>query len=435
MWFYNFFYHPFKIIVLYNNLSPMQILENIKVALRSIRSNFLRSLLTMMIITVGITSLVGILTAIDTILLSLNDNFSRVGANSFSINQKYENIQSQRHGRRERVGDIISLDNALDFEEKYDYPGSKVSVHGWCSGNATIKHKNEKTNPTVTIRGVGQNFFDISGFEFSQGRNFSPTELEHGSHKVVIGYDIVRHLFDKNPEKAINQVVDVNGIRYKIIGTLAEKGSGGNARNDRNVFIPLLNSKRYYHWNDKQYNIDVGLEDATQMEYAISDAIGTFRNIRKLKASEDNDFEVRKSDSLLEMIKDATFKLRVATIAIALITLLGASIGLMNIMLVTVTERTREVGIRKALGATRQNILVQFLTEAITIGQIGGILGIILGIIIGLVLAVYIEGQFQIPWAWIALGFGVNMIVGIISGLYPAMKASKMDPIESLRYE
>jgi putative ABC transport system permease protein len=259
--------------------------------------------------------------------------------------------------------------------------------------------------------------------------------LEHGAHKAIIGNDIVRHLFDKNPDKAINKIIDINGSKYKAIGTLKEKGSGGSSRNDRTVFIPLLNAKRYYHYSDKRYNIDVSIADATQMEDAISNATGKFRNIRKLKASQDNDFEIRKSDSLLKMIKDATFKLRVATIAIALITLLGASIGLMNIMLVTVTERTREVGIRKALGATRQNILVQFLTEAIMIGQIGGILGIIFGIIIGLVLAIYIEGQFQIPWAWITLGFVVNMIVGIISGIYPAMKASKMDPIESLRYE
>lgn len=413
----------------------MHILENIKVALGSIRSNFLRSLLTIMIITVGITSLVGILTAIDTILLSLNDNFSRVGANSFTINQKYENLKSQRRGRRTQVGDIISLENSLAFKEKYNFPGAKVSVHTPCKGNSTIKYKNEQTNPTVALSGVDNNFFDISGFEFNEGRNFSPTELEHGAHKAIIGNDIVRHLFDKNPEKAINKIIDINGSKYKVIGTLKEKGSGGSARNDRTVFIPLLNAKRYYHYSDKRYNIDVSIADATQMEDAISNATGKFRNIRKLKASQDNDFEIRKSDSLLKMIKDATFKLRVATIAIALITLLGASIGLMNIMLVTVTERTREVGIRKALGATRQNILVQFLTEAIMIGQIGGILGIIFGIIIGLVLAIYIDGQFQIPWAWITLGFVVNMIVGIISGIYPAMKASKMDPIESLRYE
>ena len=413
----------------------MNLMENIKVALRSIRSNLLRSLLTIMIITVGITSLVGILTAIDTILLSLNSNFSRVGANSFSINQKYENLKSNQRGRRERVGEIIDINNALDFKEKYDVPGAKVAVHTFCKGNSTIKYKDEKTNPTVALRGVDENYFDISGFEFNEGRSFSTTELQTGAHKAIIGNDIVKHIFNDKPAFALNKIIDINGAKYKVVGILKEKGSGGNTRNDRQVFIPLLNAKRYYHYADKRYSIDVSIADATQMEDAISTATGLFRNIRKLKASQDNDFEIRKSDSLLKMIKDATLKLRIATIAIALITLLGASIGLMNIMLVTVTERTREVGIRKALGATRQNILIQFLTEAVMIGQIGGILGIIFGIIIGIVLAISLKAQFVVPWAWILLGFVVNMIVGIISGIYPAMKASKLDPIESLRYE
>jgi putative ABC transport system permease protein len=413
----------------------MDLLENIKVALRSIKSNILRSLLTIMIIMVGITSLVGILTAIDTILLSLSDNFSRVGANSFNISQKYEDLKSQRRGRQSRVGDIIDIDDAANFKEKYDFPGTSVSVSSYCSGNTTVKYKNEKSNPTISLMGVDENYFNNSGFEIVHGRNFNNTDLEFGSHKAIIGNDLIKLLFDDKPEMAINKMVDINGTNYKVIGVLKEKGSGGNARNDKFVFIPLLNSKRYYHYSDKKYDISVSVADATQMDNAISYALGKFRNIRKLKASQDNDFEINKSDSLLEILKDATSKLRFATIAIALITLLGASIGLMNIMLVTVTERTREVGIRKALGATRKNILIQFLTEAVMIGQIGGILGILMGIIIGIVLAIYIKGQFVVPWAWIFLGFFVNMFVGIISGIYPAMKASKLDPIESLRYE
>jgi len=388
-----------------------------------------------MIIMVGITSLVGILTAIDTILLSLSDNFSRVGANSFNISQKYEDLKSQRRGRQSRVGDIIDIDDAANFKEKYDFPGTSVSVSSYCSGNTTVKYKNEKSNPTISLMGVDENYFNNSGFEIVHGRNFNNTDLEFGSHKAIIGNDLIKLLFDDKPEMAINKMVDINGTNYKVIGVLKEKGSGGNARNDKFVFIPLLNSKRYYHYSDKKYDISVSVADATQMDNAISYALGKFRNIRKLKASQDNDFEINKSDSLLEILKDATSKLRFATIAIALITLLGASIGLMNIMLVTVTERTREVGIRKALGATRKNILIQFLTEAVMIGQIGGILGILMGIIIGIVLAIYIKGQFVVPWAWIFLGFFVNMFVGIISGIYPAMKASKLDPIESLRYE
>lgn len=413
----------------------MNLLENIKLAIRSVRTNLLRSLLTILIIMVGITSLVGILTAIDTIIMSLNDNFSSVGGNTFSITPKFDDIKSQRHGRWERAGDPIYFRQAMDFHEKYNFPGTMVSVHTDCTSSATVKYKDEKTNPTINLRGVDIDFFEIAGFEIIEGRNFTRTENSNGAHLAIIGSELVNLLFDKNPEKAINKIIDIDGINYRVIGTLKSKGSGGNTQNDRNVFIPLLNSKQYYHFSDKEYNLDVGVLDALRLEDAQSHAIGVFRNIRKLKIYDENDFEIRKSDSLLNMIKDATLKIRIATIAIALITLLGAAIGLMNIMLVSVTERTREVGVRKALGATRNNILVQFLTEAVVIGQIGGILGIILGIIIGLVLAIYIDGRFVIPWAWIALGFTVNMIVGVISGLYPAMKAAKLDPIESLRHE
>ncbi|HAQ37715.1 MAG TPA: ABC transporter permease [Saprospiraceae bacterium] len=413
----------------------MNLLENIKIAIRSVRSNILRSLLTIMIITVGITSLVGILTAIDTIIISLNDNFSAVGGNTFSITPKFDEIKSQRHGRMERAGDPISFRNAMEFQERYNFPGSMVTVHTDCTSSATVKYKDEKTNPTINVRGVDLDFFEISGFEIIEGRNFNRTENANGTHMAIIGSELVNLLFDKNPDKAINKIIDIDGNNYKVIGTLKSKGSGGNTQNDRNVFIPLLNAKQYYHYADKEYNLDIGILDALRLEDAQSQAIGVFRNVRKLKAFEDNDFEIRKSDSLLNMIKDATLKIRIATVAIALITLLGAAIGLMNIMLVSVTERTQEVGVRKALGATRNNILVQFLTEAVVIGQIGGILGIIFGIVIGLVLAIYIDSRFVIPWAWIILGFMVNMVVGIFSGLYPALKAAKLDPIESLRHE
>lgn len=177
------------------------------------------------------------------------------------------------------------------------------------------------------------------------------------------------------------------------------------------------------------------VSDPLQIENAVSAAVGTMRNIRRLKASQDNDFEIRKSDGILETLKDLTTELRLATIAIALMTLVGAAIGLMNIMLVSVTERTREIGVRKALGATRFNILFQFLMEAVVITLMGGLLGIILGVIAGYALAYYIEGQFIIPYNWMALGIFVCIVVGTLSGLYPALKASRLDPIESLRYE
>lgn len=411
------------------------LLENIKIAIRSIRANLLRSLLTIMIIMIGITALVGILTAIDTILFSLNNNFSNVGSNSFKIRPAYESLKSRKHGRRSRIGEVISYRQAEQFKDKYDLSGTKTSMFVNGVRNISVKHKDKATNPTVAVMGVDDNFFDISGISISEGRYFNSTELDDGMHKAILGKSIVRKIFKIKKEVIIGKVVDINGYKYKVIGIVKEEGANKNSNNDNTVFVPLLNAKRYYHFKKKPYYINVGVESSLLMDEATSSAIGLFRNIRKLKVKDPNDFEIRKSDNLLKMIKEATFKIRFATIAIALITLLGAAIGLMNIMLVMVSERTREIGVRKSLGATDKHILAQFLTESVIISQVGGILGIIFGVIIGIVLAHFIKGPFHLPWAWIALAVVINTLVGLLSGVFPAMKAAKMDAIEALRHE
>jgi putative ABC transport system permease protein len=208
-----------------------------------------------------------------------------------------------------------------------------------------------------------------------------------------------------------------------------------NQSADRRVLIPLITQRNLYGYANKNYDVTVATSTPTDLDQAISLAIGTMRNIRKLRASEENDFETFQSDSLMNILKENTVKIRLATIGIGLITLIGAAIGLMNIMLVSVTERTREIGISKALGATRSNILTQFLTEAVIICQMGGIVGIVLGIGIGNGVALLLGGKFIMPWPWINLGFITCMIVGLASGLYPALKAARLDPIDSLRYE
>ena len=413
----------------------MMYLENIKLAIRSLKSNLLRSLLTILIIMVGITALVGILTAIDTILYSLNDNFSNIGSNSFKVRPAYENIRSNDHGDRKRTGDVISFRQADQFKDKYHFPGAKVSVFSNYFRDATVKFQNLKTNPNMQIMGIDDNYIEISKLDIDNGRYFNHTELNEGLHKVVLGNGIYKTLFKDKKTNPVGQVVDINGYNYKVIGVLKEEGQNKNSNNDNTAFLPLLNGKRYYHYEEMPYYINVGMESSLNMEEAISAAISVFRNVRNLKIKEENDFEITKSDNLLKMIKDATFKIRFATIAIALITLLGAAIGLMNIMLVTVSERTREIGIRKSIGATNKHILTQFLTESVIISQVGGVLGILFGIVIGIGLANYIEGAFKMPWVWIILALVLNTGVGLLSGVFPAMKAAKLDPIESLRYE
>ncbi len=413
----------------------MNLTENILVAFGSIRANLVRAILTLMIIAVGITCLVGILTAIDTILFSMSNSFSQMGANTFNVYPAGERIRSSKRGRKQKEGAPITFKQAMEFKENYRFPTAKVSVNTFCKWNSTIKFGNKKTNPNIRLVGIDDNYLAATSYNVEAGRNFSPMEIEKGDHKIIIGHDLSTTLFNGKGDSALGKIVQIGNTKYKVIGVLESKGASMTDSNDRRVFIPLLNAKRYYGTSTRNYSIMTSVSDPVQIENAVSDAVGTMRNIRRLKSSQSNDFEIRKSDGILETLKDLTTELRLATIAIALMTLVGAAIGLMNIMLVSVTERTREIGVRKALGATSFNILFQFLMEAVVITLMGGLLGIILGVIAGYVLAYYIEGQFIIPYNWMALGIFVCIVVGTLSGLYPALKASRLDPIESLRYE
>ncbi len=405
------------------------------IALESIKNNFLRSLLTLLIISVGIACLVGMLTAIDSLLFSMSDNFNRLGANSFNFRRSSETIKTNDGGRQRKRGAPIVFDNAIDFKEAFKYNGTIVSIETYCSSSASVSYGEEKTNPTVSIRGIDQDYFNTSVFEVEAGRIFTQNEAFSGGNRVILGSDLVESLFNGKADKAIGKSISVNGTKYKVLGTLKQKGSSSGSGDDRRVYISILNAKKLYGFAEKNYTITVAVTNSTEIDDFVSQAIGVMRNIRKLKASEKNDFEIRKSDGILEQLKSMTLSLRIGTIVIASLTLLGAAIGLMNIMLVSVTERTAEIGVRKALGATRNNVLLQFLTEAVVICILGGILGIIFGILIGFGVSVATKGQFVIPWNWMTLGFIVCVVVGVISGIYPALKASRLDPIESLRYE
>jgi ABC-type antimicrobial peptide transport system, permease component len=406
--------------------------ENLRIAIRAIKSNRVRAILTICIIAFGIMALVGILTAIDAIKSSLTNQFTMMGANSFTITSRGMTIQVGNDRSRTKNFSRISYKEAMEFKSRFNEP-AWVSVSYVATSMATVKYGSKETHPNVRLTGVDESYLSVAGYEVDKGRNFSSEEIQMYRRSVLLGSELANELFpgDFDP---IGKEVSVAGLKLVVEGVMKTKGSGiGNP--DMACFMPVTAARQYFSYPNMNFNITVMPFKSLNLDILAGEAEGIFRIVRHLEPRDESDFNISKSDNIVAMLLKNIKYVTLAATIIGIITLFGAAVGLMNIMLVSVSERTREIGVRKAIGAKPDTIKYQFLFESILIGQFGGIFGIILGILIGNIVSSMLQSSFVVPWIWVTMGIVVCFIVGVVSGYAPAVKAANIDPIEALRYE
>lgn len=426
----------------------MAFLDTYSLAMRTVRGNKLRTSITVAIIAFGIMALVGINTSIEAIKQKFTESFSSMGANGFTIRFKEPRMsfggngpdlkkekKGQRKEKKSNLNKPITKIQAETFKEMYNYPAA-VSIYMFGVRDAVVSYETRKTNPTVRVVGGDENYLDQNGYTILYGRNLTDLDLSSGRNVCLIGKDVAAKFFGENLEKPVEKIIKINNIPFRVVGTLKPKGSTLGMSLDNIIITSYNNVRRFFNNNpNATFAIQVKVSDLKMMDGAISQATGTFRPIRKLTTTEEDNFAIDKSDSFAEMLLRNLSFITVAAVVIGVITLLGAAIGLMNIMLVAVTERTKEIGLIKAIGGKKASVRSQFLIEAMIISLLGAAIGIVMGILLGNLVGSLLSTSFIIPWGWIIAGVIICSLTGLLAGLYPAIKASRLNPIEALRYE
>ncbi|MFA3781839.1 ABC transporter permease [Melioribacteraceae bacterium 4301-Me] len=408
----------------------IQIFESIKLALSSITTNKLRSILTLLGIAIGLFSIIIVMTAISAIQQNIEDVFNSIGTNNFII-RKYPALQFGPHDHNKyRNRKNLTVEIGQKLKEITTLPKAIGISMG--NGGRVVKFNNEKTNPEIYVWGA--NVDEVLTYELTlkEGRTLSKADVDYNKPVCVIGYGIYEKFFQKIDP--IGKQIKVDNYNFQIIGVYNKRGNVLGQSQDNYVVIPLgVFQKVYGERRTTEYTVMARNKDL--LEATLEEVVGALRTLRKVPPGKENDFEIITNEQLIEQFNDLTKYFKLGAFVVAVIALIAAGVGIMNIMLVSVTERTKEIGIRKAIGATKLAIRWQFIVEAVVLSQVGGLIGILAGLIGGNFVALLLGVNVIVPVLWIIIGLLVTSFVGVLFGVYPAIKASNLDPIEALRYE
>lgn len=408
----------------------MELSQVFFVAIQSLKTNRLRAFLTILGVVVGIFSIIVIMTIITMLQTSIESGVNFLNKDTFMV-QKFPAIGNHDDFDKYRNRKDIKLEDFYRFEKlmtQAKYVGASQDSYP-----KVIKFRNKQTNPNVGAVGLTTGEFKTYNVRIEKGREFIQTDIDYSGRVCILGYDVYDKLF--SGDDPVGQVIRINDQPVKVIGSMAKRPQIFGQSQDNFVLIPISTFQSFYGTNNESVSITVQSYSDEDYQANVDAAIGYLRTIRKVPPGKNNDFEIFSNETIMEQINNITGGVKIGAMVISIIALFAAGVGIMNIMLVSVTERTREIGIRKAIGARKKNILMQFLIEAVVLCMIGGFIGILLGVGIGNIAGSFLDATAVIPYEWILIGLSMCLIVGVIFGTYPAYKAANLDPIEALRYE